>query len=81
MGKISQAVVSLEVHFADKSERLRNAWAVVHAELAEGQKPTPNTGSLQCQAANCGGVAEVHLCRECFDSMNSIVRLPRQADA
>jgi hypothetical protein len=26
MGKISQAIVSLEVHFADKSERLRNAW-------------------------------------------------------
>ena len=30
------AIVALEVHFADKSEHLRSAWATVHAKLVEG---------------------------------------------
>ncbi|MFW6121279.1 MAG: hypothetical protein ACOC80_10345 [Petrotogales bacterium] len=38
MDKLSQAIVTLDVHFADKDDRLRNAWGVVHAELVEGQK-------------------------------------------
>ena len=48
MDKLSQAIISLEAHFADKNEHLRSAWDIVHAEL-EVKKLTPdNTQSKPC---------------------------------
>ena len=47
-------------------------------EHAEALKPSHNSAMRPCQASDCSGVAVVHLCRNCFDSINSVVRLPRQ---
>jgi len=38
MDKLSQSIITLDVHFADKEDRLRNAWDIVHANLVDGQK-------------------------------------------
>lgn len=35
MDKLSRAIISLDVHFADKSKHLRSAWGIVHAKLVE----------------------------------------------
>ncbi len=47
------------------------------APKTEDQRTAHNSAMQPCQATNCNGVAEVHLCRDCFDSINGVVRLPR----
>lgn len=37
------------------------------------------SASLTCQAVDCTNKAAIHLCDDCFDKVNSVVRLLRQA--
>ena len=43
MDKLSQAIIAMEVHFADKEPRLRAQWETISTVLAEGQNPSTNS--------------------------------------
>ena len=52
---------------------------ITAADVNEAQPQADNSASLTCQAVDCTNKASIHLCDDCFDKVNSVVRLPRQA--
>ena len=59
---LSQSIITLDVHFSDKEERLCHAWDIVHAKLVEGQKPITTEDEIcarygrSCPLDNVDGV-------------------------
>ncbi len=67
MDKLSQAIIAMEVHFADKEPRLRAQWETISTVLAEGQKPTNNKQSapLSSKCIGCGAIIDNVYCDDC----------------
>ena len=69
MDNLSQSIITLDVYFADKEDRLRHAWEIVHAKLVEGQKPTTNKRYTQCPKCGSSRIC-FWMCRDrygCYD--------------
>jgi len=59
---LAQAIIIVDISVADKSKRVRDAWDVINAKLAESRPTAHNKQSTPCDHDYKPGTGKCRLC-------------------
>ena len=73
MDKLSMAIIAMEAHVACSNDRLRQAWEIIHAKLAEATQTSPSSAMVPCRMC-VNGVISVSCRENCEPNSNACLK-------